>query len=234
MFDAECLYFYDIRPSTLNVYILVDPAGSKKKGSDDTAMAVIGMDTQRVKWFLGGYSHKMGLTERWKRMKILRKQWLESPGVQQVFVGYESYAIPDALHYFEERMEIEQDPFPITVLQWPRQELGSKSDRISRLEPDIRGRKFVMAMELEEPSPRQLEMKARGKDHLIFKPAFQKDHEGRVYSVNGKLIQQIRDYPYSQHDDLLDACSRIYDMDEVPPVIIERRMLEPEVFVDGA
>src|ERR1022692_1369939 len=54
MFDLKWLKFSDIRPETLNVYIMVDPAGSKKKGSDNTAMAVIGVDAGRVKWMLDG------------------------------------------------------------------------------------------------------------------------------------------------------------------------------------
>src|ERR1017187_251087 len=145
MFDLKWLKFSDIRPETLNVYIMVDPAGSKKKGSDNTAMAVIGVDAGRVKWMLDGYCHKMGLAERWTRMKELRRKWMDTPGVQNVFVGYESYGIPDALDHFEERMEIEKDWFPIEVLQWPRQERGSKEDHIARLEPDIRGGRWIMS-----------------------------------------------------------------------------------------
>ena len=44
MFRKEWLEFIDIRPSILNVYILVDPAHSKKKDSDNTGIAVIGID----------------------------------------------------------------------------------------------------------------------------------------------------------------------------------------------
>ena len=96
MFKLEWLRFSDIRPATLNVYIMVDPAGSKKRGSDNTAISVVGYDAGRTKWLLDGYCHKMGLAERWQRMKELRKHWMETPGVMFVDIGYESYGIPDA------------------------------------------------------------------------------------------------------------------------------------------
>jgi hypothetical protein len=82
MFRREWLSFLDVRPATLNVYIMVDPAHSKKKGSDNTAMAVIGVDTALNKYLLDGYRHKMGLRERWLAMRNLRRYWAQQPGVQ--------------------------------------------------------------------------------------------------------------------------------------------------------
>src|SRR5690606_8081515 len=61
MFDKAWLRWYDVRPETLNVYIMVDPASSKKRGSDYTAMAVIGVDANLNKYLLDGYRHKMNL-----------------------------------------------------------------------------------------------------------------------------------------------------------------------------
>ncbi len=234
MFKLEWLKFSDIRPSTLNVYIMVDPAGSKKKGSDNTAISVVGIDAGRVKWLLDGYRHKMQLAERWMHIKELRRKWMDMPGVQQVYVGYESYSIPDALDYFEERMEIEKNYFPITILQWPRQEAGSKNDRVGRLEPDIRMGRFIMSKALKVPSPAQLEMKATGQEHRCFVPQMRIDHNGKAYSINREFINEVMYFPFAQHDDFIDATSRIYDMDPRPPVIVNERDTEPEVFEDGS
>ena len=241
MFDQKWLRFADIRPATLNVYIMVDPAGSKKKGSDNTAMAVIGYDTGRTKWLLDGYCHKMGLAEKWQRIKELRKHWMETPGVQNVFVGYESYGIPDALDHFEERMEIEKNYFPITVLQWPRQEAGSKRDRIQRLEPDFRGGKFIMSQrrldrdgkDTKEETEAQKAMRAQGQAFRIFNPQFRIDHNGKRYSINKSLVEEYLHFPFSQHDDFLDACSRIFDMNPRPPEIFNEADCYPEIFADG-
>ncbi len=242
MFDGKWFRFHDIRPQTLNVYIMVDPAGSKKKGSDNTAMSVVGIDAARSKWLLDGYCHKMGLKERWERMKELRTKWLQMPGVQGVWVGYESYGIPDALDHFEERMEIEKDYFPITILQWPRQEAGSKNDRIMRLEPDVRGGRFLMSATLfdaegrvtKNESAAQEEMRRLGQDFRIYKPQWRLDENRRLYSINKTFLDEALFFPFAQHDDFLDSVSRIYDMDPRPPILINERDTEPMTFADGA
>ena len=242
MFRLEWCKYSFVRPATLNVYIPIDPAGSKKKGSDNTAMPVIGYDAQRVMWLLDGFCHKMALSERWARMKELRKKWMETPGVQNVYVGYESYGIPDALDYFEERMEIEKISFPIQVLKWPRQEAGSKNDRIMRLEPDFRLGRFYMAkVWLDENNkplpgdhPDQVAVREAGQEFRIFRPQKRIDHVGNAYSINRRLIDELMYFPFAQHDDFLDATSRIHDMDPRPPMIYNERDLEPEVFSDGS
>ena len=44
-FKSEWWREWEVRPYTMNVYILVDPASSKKKGSNRTAMCVVGVDS---------------------------------------------------------------------------------------------------------------------------------------------------------------------------------------------
>ena len=87
IFNKDWLKFSDIRPATLNVYILCDPASSKKKGSDRTAIPVIGIDAAGNRWLLDGYHHRMSLSERYAAIKGLRKVWMAMPGVQLVDSG---------------------------------------------------------------------------------------------------------------------------------------------------
>jgi hypothetical protein len=94
MFKKEWLKFADIRPATLTVAIMCDPASSRKKSSDDTVIHVWGMDTARNRYLLDGYHHKMGLTERWTHIRDLRKKWTDTPGIQLIKVGYERYGSP--------------------------------------------------------------------------------------------------------------------------------------------
>jgi hypothetical protein len=58
-FDVEDLQTYEIRPATLNVYIMVDPARSMKRDSDKTAIVVLGVDAGNNKYLLDGYNHRM-------------------------------------------------------------------------------------------------------------------------------------------------------------------------------
>jgi hypothetical protein len=253
MFRKEWLSFSDIRPSTLNVYIMVDPAHSKKKGSDNTAMAVIGIDAGGNKYLLDGYRHKMGLRQRWEAMYGLVKVWRAAPGVQLVRVGYERYGMQADLEYFEEQMQVTKDAFPITELNWTSDGAQAKDDRVQRLQPDFMQHKFYLARvctrlvkvgvapdgtDILEPqafeTANQLKMREQGQPFRIFTPVRRRDHEGNAYSLNKGFIEEFLHYPFSAKKDLIDATSRLYDMNAVPPIIVDQRALEPETYADGA
>lgn len=234
MFRKEWLSFIDIRPSTLNVYIMVDPAHSKKKGSDNTAMAVIGIDAGGNKYLLDGYRHKMGLKERWEALSGLRKVWTAQPGVQMVKCGYERYGMQADLEYFEERMLATKDAFEIHELNWTSDGAQAKDDRVQRLQPDFMSKKFFMAAVVEGESANQKRIREQGQGFRIFKPVKRRDHEGNMYSLNKGFLEEYLTYPFSAKKDLIDAASRIFDLDPCPPVIVDERMLEPEAFNDGS
>jgi len=240
LFKKEWLRFADVRPGTLNVYILVDPASSRKKGSDRTAIAVIGIDAARNKYLLDGYHHRMSLSERWTALSGLRKVWMAVPGVQMVKVGYERYGSTSDLEYFEEKMEKTKDRFEIIELAWPRDGTASKYDRIQRLEPDFRaGTFYLAAVTPAGPDGRPTVTKNQqrvidaGQKYRIFTPTRRVDENRNAYALNKTLLDEYLVYPFAVHDDFLDACSRIYDIEAVPPIIINERDLEPEVFADG-
>jgi hypothetical protein len=241
LFRVEWLVFDDVRPATLNVYITCDPASSRKRGSDDTVMIVTGIDALRGKWLLDGYAHKMGLSERWQKLRDLYQHWSSVPGVQTVKCGYERYGMRDAMEHFEERMEVEKLGFEIIELAWPAEGGNAKYDRIQRLEPDHKARRWHYAMEPIDKDGNRIEetrnqraMRESGQAYRIFRPVHRLDHEGNVYSLNKKIFDQYGRYPFVTHDDALDAQSRIYDMDPAPPLIIDASVLEPETYVDGA
>lgn len=233
MFRKEWLSFIDIRPATLNVYIMVDPAHSKKKGSDNTAMAVIGVDSGNNKYLLDGYRHKMGLKERWEALKGLRRVWMNQPGVQSVKVGYERYGMQADLEYFEEQMQRDRDAFEIHELNWTSDGAQAKDDRVQRLQPDFQSKKFFLAAITPTETANQKRIREQGQAFRIFQPVKRRDHEGNMYSLNQGFLEEYLTYPFSAKKDLIDASSRLYDMEPTPPIIIDERMLEPDSFVDG-
>lgn len=233
MFRKEWLQFLDVRPATLNVYIMVDPAHSKKKGSDNTAMAVIGIDASGNKYLLDGYRHKMGLKERWEALKGLRKVWQAQPGVQLVSCGYERYGMQADLEYFEECMLRDKDAFEIKELNWVSDGAQAKDDRVQRLQPDFAAKKFYLAAVTQTETANQRRIREQGQSFRVFRPVNRRDHEGNLYSLNKGFLEEYLTYPFSAKKDLIDAVSRLYDMEPVPPILIDERMLEPETFPDG-
>jgi len=233
MFNVDHLRYADIRPGTVNIYILCDPASSKKKGSDRTAMPVIAVDAARNKYLVDGYHHKMSLPERWTALSGLRKYWMSQPGVQAVHVGYERYGMRSDLEHFEEKMLQTKDSFDIKELAWPTEGPGSKYDRIQRLYPDFSQGKFYLPLVTEGETKNQRKMREEGQPFRILRPTKRRDHEGNLYELNKNLITEYLTYPFSVHDDFLDAASRIYDMDYQPPILIDEKHLEPEIYADG-
>ena len=259
MFNPLDLRGWEVRPATLNVYILCDPARSRKKGSANTAFAVIGVDAGRNKYLLDGFNHRMDLKRRWESLRGLRTVWMGQPGLQGVYVGYEAYGAEADMDYFLEQMQIENNSFPIEELRWPRDAEPAKDDRVQRLGPDFRSNKFFIpalilhngkpcfwkmgqgaagGLEIqytEQTGPTSLMKRVMDERQpsRVTKPIVKIDSEGNLYDLSRQFIEQQMLYPFSQLKDLIDAASRIYDMSPVPPVIIDERETLPELFADG-
>lgn len=257
MFNVNKLKGYEIRPALMNIYILCDPASTMKTGSDKTAMVVIGYDALRRKFLLDGFHHKMTLTETWKNLRMLHEKWSNREGVMDVFVGYERYGMQRDIEHFSAEMDRLGYYFPIQELNTPRTGGKSKLDRMSRLEPDINSGKFLLPyfvaregsvyawMPREDARPdedvlRFINTKSKltgeyKKSELMTKypsracsPIKRKDEAGRIYDLTLDFINQLKTIPFSKHDDLIDACSRIYDMNLVEPNAQMMRYQDPK------
>ncbi len=230
MFDVADLQVYEVRPETLNAYLLIDPARSKKKDSANTAMALVGLDYAGNKYLLDGYNHKMDLKERWENMKNLYTKWRVAPGIQSLRVGYEKFGAQADLDYFQERRTLDKCPIPIEEVDWPREGDGSKVDRVQRLTPDIRGHRFYLPYPTLEGkfTSRQMDMEKSGYSYRVSKQIKRKDENGNMYDLSEQLKQQIHFFPWGGLKDLVDAVSRIYDMEATAPVVYDSTRLEPE------
>jgi len=229
-FKDEWWTEYEVRPYVINVYIMVDPAHSKKKESNRTAMAVVGIDSNFNKFLLDGCCHRMTLSEKWTYLKRLRMKWKRAPGVREVKVGYERYGAQSDIDHFKAMMSMDGSSFPIYELNW----VGgggsqSKKDRIQRLEPDLKDGSFYFPYPTDEKylTSMQMDFKDRNQSFLISKKIICIDEERKTYD----LTKWMKDNEYSLfptiHPDFLDALSRIYDMDPIPPRIRTGRVLEP-------
>jgi len=231
MFNIEDLNVYEVRPEILNVYIMCDPARSKKKDSDKTAMIVVGVDYALNKYLLDGFNHKMNLKERWENFHRLYIRWKNAPGVQQVKMGYESFGAQADLDYFEEQMRLPKfTRFDIMELAWPREGEGSKTDRVQRLVPDCKSRKLYMpyATNPDRLTSLQKRMVQQGYAHRVSQSIRKLDENGNAYDVTRDLKLQFHYFPFGSKKDAIDALSRIYDMEIIVPRGGEPNYLEPE------
>lgn len=121
-------------PRETNTYILVDPAGSKKKGSDYSVFWVVGLGADNNYYLLDGRRAKMSLKERTDTLFSLHRKW------RPLAVGYEQYGMQADIEHIEEHMELASYRFKVTKLGGAT----PKMDRIKRLQPKFEQGRFFL------------------------------------------------------------------------------------------
>src|SRR6516225_11030473 len=93
--DDWLRYFDPDEGSTdeMHKYILVDPASSKKRGSDFTVIAVIGLGADENYYLLDGVRDRLNLTERCAALFRLHRKWRPER------VGFERYGMLSDIEY---------------------------------------------------------------------------------------------------------------------------------------
>lgn len=125
-FKEEWLrYFNPSRTDNLNVYLLVDPANSKKTSSDYTAAWVVGLGPDRNLYALDIVRDRLSLTQRADLLFNLHKRW------RPIGVAYEQYGMMADIEHIRDRQERENYRFNITAVGGAM----PKNDRIRRLIP---------------------------------------------------------------------------------------------------
>lgn len=262
-FRTEWLRSYEVRPRILNVYIMADPSKGRSATSDNTAIAAVGVAPGGARFLLDGYCHRMTLSQRWTALRELYKRWSKAAGIRHVAVGYERYGAQSDDEYFQEQMERERFHFVIDELNWVRDESSgqSKRDRVERLEPDFRNGRFYLPLPVwhdgkasiwkvdtdpESKSFQTIEWREAdgltraqrgaiegGSVELIAKAIKRVDEDGRVYDVTARFFAEYEQFPFGAHDDLIDAVSRVYDMEPVRPVTLGPEATEPRQYPDS-
>jgi phage terminase large subunit-like protein len=182
-FKHEWIKHYDRPPLRLNKYILCDPANEKKKSSDFTVMAVIGVDHDKNRFLLDAIRAKLNLTERWEALKTL---YIKHKPVLRV--GYEKYGMQADDQYFAEKMRQEKVFFHVTPLAGQT----GKVDRIERLVPLFANGQFWLPYRLPYRDP---------------------DTGAAENLISIFIDDEFLTFPFSIHDDILDCLSRIEDED---------------------
>ena len=196
LIKIEWIQFYSqgsIKPKTMNIVILVDPAGGddverqrKDKSSDWTAMMVVGLGTDNNYYLLDIIRDRLNPTERIDILFALHRKWNALTG-RSPKVGYEKYSMQSDTHYIDKKKKEDAYHFPLIVVSGPK----SKTSRVSRLVPDMQNGRWYFPSALNYV-----------------------DGEGRKWDLVQELLNtEIKTFPMSKYDDMLDALSRVYEQE---------------------
>lgn len=181
-----------IKPKEMNVVILVDAAGGevtnrkKKKLSDWTAMAVIGLAPDNNYYLLDMIRDRLGPKERIDMLFVLHRKWNELCG-KPPKVGYEKYGMMTDTHYIREKQNQDAYHFPVVELGGPM----AKEDRIRRIIPDMQNGRWYFP------------------GSLVYV-----DSENRRFDLVREILDaEMATFPRSRYDDMIDAISRVMDAD---------------------
>lgn len=188
-FDLKWIRYYrDHRDGAgMNIYIIVDPANSKKKDRSFSAIAVVGLGTDGNYYWLDGVRERMSLDQRLKALFSLHQTWARRINRRrQIVVGYECYGTQASdLDVIREWQDSKMYRFPVIELRGRE----SKFERIPLLEPDFAAGRWYWP-------------------ELLMKRSV----TGEEYD----LVRTVRDnefltFPFGAENDFLDALSRIKD-----------------------
>lgn len=135
-FKLEWLKYYeDIHGAKgMNKYILCDPANEKKKTSDYTTIAVLGLGPDNNYYLLDCIRDRLNLTERTHYLMQMHRKW------QPKRVGYEQYGMQSDIQHIKYIQNQENYRFEVTPLGGK----VSKLDRIKALVPVFEAGRFYL------------------------------------------------------------------------------------------
>jgi predicted phage terminase large subunit-like protein len=185
IFKESWLRYYGKKEGTgkYNKYIIVDPANTKNKRSDYTAIVVIGTGADQNFYVLDIIRDKLSLTERTDVLFQLYQEY------HPIRVGYEAYGKDADIDHILYRQKQEQFRFEIQPLKGNM----AKKDRIGKLVPLFEQGRIYLPYDRE----------------IIHKNWEGKDYYPTKLFVDGEYLT----FPFCSHDDLLDVLSRIVDQD---------------------
>lgn len=187
-------------------------------------MIVLGVAGRMRKYLLDGYIHKMGLAERYSRLKELHAKWSKEAGVKSIKIGYETYGLGLVdMDYIEDEMRKEKIRLPIEALQSPLNGEARKRDRIERIQPDLRQHNIYFPHPLLKRgnewqyTERQRQYIEMSNGQYVALPIRKMDGNKNIYDVGEVLKQELQYFPHGGSPDGLDAFSRIYDLNYRDP-----------------
>ncbi len=175
--DVEDLQYHTITDYTpLNLYMICDAAGSKKKTSDYTAYIIIGVDAESNILLIDGLRDRLNLCERWEAFLKLYSLYPNTVTIYYEEVGMQD----DIAHFKSEMMRIGRLFGKKIVKLNPR---TKKEARINELATFLSNKSLFIPKKL-------VKMRENGESYDL---------------VEDLKKEEMAHYPLSAHDDILDC-----------------------------
>jgi len=220
-FKEEWLRFWDAENlRNLNIYIVVDPAGSqKKKDSDYTVFNVFGVDSLDNRLIIKLVRDRLNLVERTNMLFELMRQY---PRV--IKVGYEQVGMQADIEHIQYRMK--QENFRFTIVP-----LGTARRITSAANKQVGGK-----VKKEDAISALVAPFEAGRIYLPYH-CWYTDYSGAVKDMTRVFIDEeyLKWYPGAQcHDDMFDTMHMMFHQDldvRVPNLEIREKRKERKALV---
>ena len=174
-----------------NIFITVDPATSKKKTADYTAIAVWALAKDKNMYLVDGIRERLNPSERIQKLFEIHQKWNDRCGKPARRVGYEAYGLNSDIHWIEEKQKQDSYRFGITQIKSPMK----KEDRIRRLIPMFEEQRIYLPSDM-----------------------YYKDDKGLPQNFISDIIQEeMMLFPFARHDDFIDAMAMVFDLEMTFP-----------------
>lgn len=182
-FKDEWIKYYDRTPDNLTEYLLCDPASAVKKKADYTVIELWGVDADMNIYLLDGVRDKLLSNDRVSLYVSLAVQAKNLKGAKYEVIGGRHGDLENIrIKFIEAKLHIEPTETKSTS--------ASKQDRIEqRLAGQFHAGKVYL--------PRKLPKTYR--------------FDGKSYDFVQEYLLEFRQFPFSEHDDVMDCHSQLFD-----------------------
>lgn len=182
-FRDEWISYYDKLPEGLNEYLLCDPASSKKKTSDFTVMERWGVDEKMNFYLIDGVRDKLLSNDRVDLYVAMAKQCKRLKGAKYEVIGGRHGDLENIrLKFLQEKFSLE-----------PRETKATTASKTDRIEQRLTGQFHAGKIFFPKKLPKVYRF------------------DGRNYDFVEEYLLEYRQFPFSEHDDILDCHSQLFD-----------------------
>ena len=182
-FNDEWVRYYDELPSGLSEYVVCDPASSVKKKTDFTVIERWGIDNNDNWYLLDGIRDRLLANERVKSYVGVCLQAKRLKGAKYEVIGGRHGDLENICDSFiHHKLHLT-----------PQETKSTNASKVDRIEQRLTGQFHAGKVFL----PRQLKRTYA--------------HDGKPYDFVQEYLLEYRQFPFSEHDDILDCHSQIFD-----------------------